>query len=143
MATVCEEERRWDYFRISRREKRQNHCWNKDKMTELREIRECGKRMMITLVALNAIVTIAILVAFSCWQATAGHSQQQSLATFAGIFFVIVVVDGAITIGGFRWFWKRSRCPSCSAFLNQLVVPETGRCVRCGTEWDLRGEHRE
>jgi len=112
-------------------------------MTGLREIRERGKRMMIALVALNAVVAIAILVAFACWRASVGRSEQQSLAVFAGTFLLLVVVDGAIAIWGFRWFWKRSRCPSCSAFVNQLVVPEAGRCPRCGAEWDLRGERRK
>jgi hypothetical protein len=109
-------------------------------MTGLTEVRERGRRVMIALVALNAVVTVAVLIGFAFVRTATAHSSASPYAAFVGVFLLIVILDGAIAAWGFRWFWKRSRCPRCASFLNQLVVPEKGCCQRCGYQWDLRPE---
>jgi len=112
-------------------------------MTGLSELKKRGKRVIIGLLLLINGVTISILLLFQLAVVPVLGTALTSSATnrftaFIIVFAIVAIIDGAIAAWGVRWFRTRSRCPACSAFLNQLLVPDEGSCRHCGEKWNLK-----
>jgi len=110
-------------------------------MTGLIEIREHGRRTVTVLVMLSAAITVAVLLAFQVLRMSVLKSSERiSFVALVTVFGIVFVLNGAVAGWGARWFWQRSRCPACSAFLNRIFIPEEGICPRCGKRWNLKTE---